>query len=71
MTTKQFTDMLYALKIRVLPLEMQLIINKFITYSYMIDKKQFLDELSWVRINDPQHLFTTDVSINFFMIIKI
>lgn len=54
--------MLYALKIQVSPSEMNLIIDKFIVYSYMIDKKQFLDELNWVKNNDPQSIFT-DVSI--------
>lgn len=62
MTIKQFKDMLYALKIQISPPEMQLIINKFIVYSYMIDKNQFFNELNWVKINDPQ-LFFTDVSI--------
>lgn len=62
MTTKQFKDMLYALKIQISPQELQLIINKFIVYSYMIDKNKFLDELNWVRLNDPQSIFT-DVSI--------
>lgn len=62
MTIKQFKDMLYALKIQISPPEMQLIINKFIAYSYMIDKNQFFNELNWVKINDPQ-LFFTDVSI--------
>lgn len=62
MTIKQFKDMLYALKIQISPPEMQLIINKFIAYSYMIDKNQFFNELNWVKINDPQ-LYFTDVSI--------
>lgn len=62
MTIKQFKDMLYALKIQISPQELQLIINKFIVYSYMIDKNKFLDELNWVRLNDPQSIFT-DVSI--------
>lgn len=62
MTIKQFKDMLYALKIQISSPEMRLIINKFIAYSYMIDKNQFFNELNWVKINDPQ-LFFTDVSI--------
>ncbi|KAF0771867.1 EF-hand domain-containing protein [Aphis craccivora] len=73
MTTKQFKDMLYALKIQISPSEMNLIIDKFIVYSYMIDKKQFLDELNWVKNNDPQSIFT-DVSIviafgNFYCVV--
>lgn len=62
MTIKQFKDMLYALKIQISPQEIQLIINKFIVYNYMIDKTHFLNELNWVRLNDPQSI-TTNVSI--------
>lgn len=58
MTITQFKDMLYALKIQISPPEMQLIIDKFIVYSYMINKKQFLDELNWVKKNDPRSIFT-------------
>jgi len=58
MTIKQFKDMFYALKIQISPQEMQLIINKFIVFSYMIDKNQFFEELNWVRINNPQSFFT-------------
>jgi len=62
MTIKQFKDMLYALKIPISPPEMHLIIDKFMAYSYMIDKKPFLNELNWVKKNDPESFFT-NVSI--------
>lgn len=60
MDVKQFKNILYALKIHLCPLEVQLITDKFTTNG-VIDKKRFLDELYWVNTNDPQSIFK-DVS---------